>query len=86
MRSSPYTALRGTRPGFPRRTLQATLVLAVTAALATAAPAAGQAMAASADSATSAVRSAPTTADAASGLAAKPYMGWSSWKIGRAHV
>lgn len=81
MRSSPYTALRGTHPGLPRRALRATLVLAVTAGLVTAVPAVDRAVAATAKSTTAAVGSASTTADATPGLAAKPYMGWSSWSM-----
>ncbi|MEV6056523.1 CBM35 domain-containing protein [Streptomyces sp. NPDC052107] len=80
MRSSPYRVLRGALPGFPRRTLRATLVLAVTAGLATVVPAVATQAAAS-GSAGAAATSAATTDDAASGLAAKPYMGWSSWSM-----
>jgi hypothetical protein len=62
------------------------LVLAVTAGLATAAPAVGaaapaQAKAAATASTTAASAKAATTADGASGLAATPYMGWSSWSM-----
>ncbi|MFJ3306831.1 alpha-galactosidase D [Streptomyces sp. NPDC086549] len=82
MRSSPYRALRGALPGFPRRTVRAMMVLAVTAGLAAAVPAAAtQAMAVGSKSTTTAVTSAATTADAGSGIAAKPYMGWSSWSM-----
>ncbi|MEU2923540.1 CBM35 domain-containing protein [Streptomyces sp. NPDC007251] len=81
MRSSPYRALRGALSGFPRRTLRAILVLAVTAGAAAAVPAAGQAMAVASKSTTSAGTSAANTADATSSLAAKPYMGWSSWSM-----
>ncbi|MGV4981029.1 alpha-galactosidase D [Streptomyces sp. NRAIS4] len=80
MRSSPYRALPGALPGFPRRTVRATLILAVTAGLATAVPAAATQAAAS-DSTSRAVTSAASTADATSGPAAKPYMGWSSWSM-----
>ncbi|MGW0628784.1 alpha-galactosidase D [Streptomyces sp. NPDC002758] len=82
MRSSSYRALRGALSGSPRRTIRATLVLAVTAGLATAVPvAATQATAAASTSTTAAVTSAATTVDADSGIAAKPYMGWSSWSM-----
>ncbi|MFC3572001.1 alpha-galactosidase D [Streptomyces yaanensis] len=76
MRSSPYRVLRGAIPRFPRRTVRATLVLAVTAGLATAVPAAATQAATASSTSTTA-----TSADAASGLAAKPYMGWSSWSM-----
>ncbi|MER5753638.1 carbohydrate-binding protein [Streptomyces sp. NPDC002088] len=76
MRSSPYRARRGALPGFPRRTVRATLVLAVTAGLATAVPATAAQAATSSSTSTTA-----TSADATSGLAAKPYMGWSSWSM-----
>ncbi|WP_369386735.1 carbohydrate-binding protein [Streptomyces sp. CG1] len=89
MRSSPYRALRGALPGFPRRTVRSMLVLAVTAGLATAVPAAAQAAAVSptstprarTSSAAPSVTAAATTADAPSETAAKPYMGWSSWSM-----
>ncbi|MFB7497205.1 carbohydrate-binding protein [Streptomyces sp. NPDC056161] len=82
MRSSSFRALRGALAGSPRRTLRATLVLAVTAGLAAAVPvAATQATAAPARPTTAAVTSAATSADASAGLAAKPYMGWSSWSM-----
>ncbi|MEV6737176.1 carbohydrate-binding protein [Streptomyces sp. NPDC051104] len=81
MRSSPYRALREALAGSPRRTIRGMLVLAVTAGLATAVPAATQATAAVSKSTTAAVTSAATTADADSGIAAKPYMGWSSWSM-----
>lgn len=79
MRSSPYRVLRGALPGLPRRTVRAALVLAVTAGLATVPAAATGAMAS--DSTSSAVASAATTDGASSGLAARPYMGWSSWSM-----
>lgn len=79
MRSSPYRALRGALPGFPRRTLRAIVVLAVTAAVGAAVPASGAAR--SSNSASTAVTSASTAQDTSSGLAAKPYMGWSSWSM-----
>ncbi|MGW2649937.1 alpha-galactosidase D [Streptomyces sp. NPDC001393] len=75
MGSSPYRALREAVPGFPRRYVRATLVLAVTAGLATAVPAATQAATSNSTGA------AATSAEAGSGLAAKPYMGWSSWSM-----
>ncbi|MFF4752155.1 alpha-galactosidase D [Streptomyces sp. NPDC002514] len=82
MRSSSFRALRGALAGSPRRTLRATLVLAVTAGLAAAVPVtATQATAAPARSTTAAGTSTAGMADAASGLAAKPYMGWSSWSM-----
>ncbi|WP_281153972.1 carbohydrate-binding protein [Streptomyces sp. HYC2] len=56
------------------------LVLAVTAALATAVPTATRATAAS-RSTTAAAAPAATTADVTSGIAAKPFMGWSSWSM-----
>ncbi|MER6418096.1 carbohydrate-binding protein [Streptomyces sp. NPDC001137] len=78
MPSSPSRAL----PGFTRRPLRAVLVLAVTAGLGTAVPAAAtQAAPLASKSATTAAGSAPATADTASGPAAKPYMGWSSWSM-----
>ncbi|AOR36551.1 carbohydrate-binding protein [Streptomyces fodineus] len=80
MRSSPYRALRGALPGFPCRTVRATLVLAVTAGLATAVPAAATEATAS-DSASPALTSAAATAEAGPGPAARPYMGWSSWSM-----
>ncbi|MGW1809711.1 alpha-galactosidase D [Streptomyces sp. NPDC002078] len=80
MRSSPYRVLRGALPGLPRRTVRATLVLAVTAGLATVVPAAATG-AMAADSTSSAVAPAATTDGASSGLAARPYMGWSSWSM-----
>ncbi|MGW7820507.1 alpha-galactosidase D [Streptomyces puniciscabiei] len=79
MRSSPYRALRGALPGFPRRTLRAMVILAVTAGVGAAVPAAGAAR--TSNSASTAVTSASTVQDASSGLAAKPYMGWSSWSM-----
>ncbi|KUM99580.1 carbohydrate-binding protein [Streptomyces yokosukanensis] len=89
MRSSPYRALRGALPGRPRRTVRATLVLAVAAGLATAVPAAaGPAMAVapkSLDSATGSGASAASTPDSAPPIAAKPYMGWSSWSMQSSH-
>jgi hypothetical protein len=80
MRSSPYRVLRGALPGLPRRTVRATLVLAVTAGLVTVVPAAATGAMAS-DSTSSAVAPAATTDGASSGLAARPYMGWSSWSM-----
>jgi len=79
MPSSPSRALHG----FVRRPLRAVLVLAVTAGLGTAVPAAAtQATPVASKSATAAASSAPAAADAtASGPAAKPYMGWSSWSM-----
>ncbi|MFE9611246.1 alpha-galactosidase D [Streptomyces sp. NPDC006012] len=77
MRSSSFSALRGALTGSPRRTFRATLVLALTAGLAAAVPAAAEATAGPARSTTGAA----TSADTASGLAAKPYMGWSSWSM-----
>ena len=76
MRSSPYRALLEAFPGFPRRTVRATLVLAVTAGLATAVPAAATQAATS-----NSTSAAATSADAGSGLAANTYMGWSSWSM-----
>ncbi|MEV6115196.1 CBM35 domain-containing protein [Streptomyces sp. NPDC052109] len=82
MRSSPYRALRGALPGFPRRTVRAILVLAVTAGFTAAVPAAAtQAMAVSSNSQAATHTSAATTADAGSEDAARPYMGWSSWSM-----
>lgn len=82
MRSSSYRPLRGALSGSRRRIARAMLVLAVTAGLATAAPlAATQAVAAPSNSAASDVTSAATSADATSGTADKPYMGWSSWSM-----
>ncbi|MFD5568678.1 alpha-galactosidase D [Streptomyces cadmiisoli] len=75
MRSSSYSAL-------PGRGLRALVVMAVTAALATA----GTAVQAAPDTdgaqatTTSAAAPAPETATAPA-LAAKPYMGWSSWSM-----
>ncbi|MEV6839563.1 carbohydrate-binding protein [Streptomyces sp. NPDC051133] len=81
MRPSPYRALRAALPGFPRRTIRATLVLAVTAGLATAVPAAAS-QAAAAKSTSTYVTSAAAGADPTpAGTAAKPYMGWSSWSM-----
>ncbi|MFF4792897.1 alpha-galactosidase D [Streptomyces sp. NPDC001276] len=80
MRSPSYRALRGALAGSPRHTMRVMLVLAVTAGLATAVPAATRATAAS-KSTTAAVTSAATTADVTSGIAAKPFMGWSSWSM-----
>ncbi|MGW0998204.1 alpha-galactosidase D [Streptomyces sp. NPDC002523] len=81
MWSSPYRALRGALPGFPRRTVRATLVLAVTAGLATAVPAAATGATVAAGESTTAPLTSATAADTASGPAAKPYMGWSSWSM-----
>ncbi|OLZ68949.1 carbohydrate-binding protein [Streptomyces sp. IMTB 2501] len=78
MRSSPYRALRGAFPGFPRRTVRSMLVLAVTAGLAVVVPtAATQALAVSPKP----MPPASNSADVSSELAAKPYMGWSSWSM-----
>ncbi|MFF7187307.1 alpha-galactosidase D [Streptomyces sp. NPDC008222] len=86
MRSSPYRALRGALPGFPRRFTRAMAALAVTAGLATAIPAAAtQAMAVGSQSTPTAVTPAATTADTTSAMAAKPYMGWSSWSMQSSH-
>ncbi|MDT0467346.1 alpha-galactosidase D [Streptomyces gibsoniae] len=86
MRSSPYRALRGALPGFPRRITRAMAALVVTAGLATAVPAAAtQAVAVDSKSTTTAVTSTATTADTTSGTAAKPYMGWSSWSMQSSH-
>ncbi|MEU9230569.1 carbohydrate-binding protein [Streptomyces massasporeus] len=68
MRSSSYSLMAGApRPG--RRAARAVLVLALTAGAATAVPAA------QADTPTA------TPAATATELAAKPYMGWSSWSM-----
>ncbi|MGW2895514.1 alpha-galactosidase D [Streptomyces sp. NPDC001212] len=80
MRSPSYRALRGALAGSPRHTMRVMLVLAVTAALATAVPTATRATAAS-RSTTAAAAPAATTADVTSGIAAKPFMGWSSWSM-----
>ncbi|WP_141365361.1 CBM35 domain-containing protein [Streptomyces sp. 6-11-2] len=80
MRSPSYRALRGALAGSPRHTMRVMLVLAVTAGLAAAVPTATPATAAS-RSTTAAVTSAATTADVTSGIAAKPFMGWSSWSM-----
>ena len=79
MPSSPSRAL----PRLVRRPVRAVLVLAVTAGLGTAVPAAAtQATPDASKSAASAASSAPAAADVtASGPAAKPYMGWSSWSM-----
>jgi hypothetical protein len=81
MRSSSYPALPGAPAGFARRTIRAMLVLAVTAGLATAVTAAAPAKAAATASTTAASATAASTADATTGIAAKPYMGWSSWSM-----
>lgn len=82
MRSSSYAALPGAPAGSLRRTIRTMLVLAVTAGLATVVPAAGAAVPAEAKAAAAAsTTAAPATADGASGIAAKPYMGWSSWSM-----
>ncbi|WP_374113979.1 carbohydrate-binding protein [Streptomyces sp. CoT10] len=80
MRSPSYRALRGALAGSPRHTMRVMLVLAVTAALATAVPTATRATAAS-RSTTAAAAPAAATADVTSGIAAKPFMGWSSWSM-----
>ncbi|MFD5629876.1 alpha-galactosidase D [Streptomyces sp. NPDC127072] len=69
MRSSSYFALPGALSRSGRRATRAALVVALTAGVATAVPAA------QADT--------PTAAPAATStaLAAKPYMGWSSWSM-----
>ncbi|MFE2429275.1 alpha-galactosidase D [Streptomyces sp. NPDC059373] len=75
MRSSSYPALPGARAGSVRRTIRAMLVLAVTAGLAAVVPAAGATAPAKAATTTA------TTQDATAGMAATPYMGWSSWSM-----
>ncbi|MEV6791881.1 carbohydrate-binding protein [Streptomyces sp. NPDC051320] len=82
MRSSPYSPLLGAHAGSVRRTMRAMLVLAVTAGLATGVTAGWAAAPARAQSPAS-ITAAPvaTPVDAASGVAAKPYMGWSSWSM-----
>ncbi|MFJ9030620.1 alpha-galactosidase D [Streptomyces sp. NPDC102274] len=86
MRSSSYSAPPAARTGSARRTMRAILVLAVTAGLATAVPAAEataparDTAAAPSAAATTTAASAASTADAAD-IAAKPYMGWSSWSM-----
>ncbi|MBM9506226.1 alpha-galactosidase D [Actinacidiphila acididurans] len=71
MPSSSSSPLPPTSAGPARRAARTLLVLAVTAGLAAAVPAAGSAA------------SAPTTPQpsATTGVAAKPYMGWSSWSM-----
>jgi alpha galactosidase A-like protein/alpha galactosidase C-like protein/alpha-galactosidase-like CBM13-containing protein len=82
MRPPSFRALREALIGSQRRSLRAVTVLAVTAGLTVAVPAAvGQAQAAPAKSLSAGVPSAATAADTASGIAAKPYMGWSSWSM-----
>ncbi|MFJ9963206.1 alpha-galactosidase D [Streptomyces avermitilis] len=65
MRSSSYSVLPGAAPRSGRRSTRAVLVLALTAGIATAVPAA----------------QADTSTPAAAPIAAKPYMGWSSWSM-----
>ncbi|MFF0463801.1 alpha-galactosidase D [Streptomyces mexicanus] len=81
MRSSSYRAVRGALAGSPRRIARAVLTLAVAAGFAAAAPAAAQATDAHSSTTTAVTRAATTADDAATGMAAKPYMGWSSWSM-----
>ncbi|WP_369243945.1 carbohydrate-binding protein [Streptomyces sp. R41] len=72
MRSSSYFAMPGAVPRSGRRSIRTVLVLALTAGVATAVPAA------QADTNAPAVQADTTTA---ASIAAKPYMGWSSWSM-----
>ncbi|BAC68787.1 carbohydrate-binding protein [Streptomyces avermitilis] len=65
MGSSSYAVIPGAAPRSGRRSIRAVLVLALTAGVATVVPAA----------------QADTSTPAAAPVAAKPYMGWSSWSM-----
>ncbi|MET7854703.1 carbohydrate-binding protein [Streptomyces avermitilis] len=65
MRSSSFSVLPGAAPRSGRRSIRAVVVLALTAGVATVVPAA----------------QADTSTPAAAPVAAKPYMGWSSWSM-----
>jgi len=70
MRSSSFSAMSGATSRSGRRAIRAVLVLALTAGVATAVPAAQ-----------AETPSATPAATSATALAAKPYMGWSSWSM-----
>ncbi|MFD5028913.1 alpha-galactosidase D [Streptomyces sp. NPDC058405] len=76
MRSSSYPAMPGASVGSARRTMRAVLVLALTAGLATAVPAAEAAAPAQ-----PAAQVKPTAAAQPADVAAKPFMGWTSWSM-----
>ncbi|GGN88989.1 hypothetical protein GCM10011579_083250 [Streptomyces albiflavescens] len=69
MRSSSYFAMPGAAQRSGRRSIRAVLVLALTAGVATAVPAA------------QADTNAPAPPPDTTPIAAKPYMGWSSWSM-----
>ncbi|MFD4527545.1 alpha-galactosidase D [Streptomyces sp. NPDC058470] len=69
MRSSSFFTMPGATPRSGRRAIRAVLVIALTAGVATAVPAA------------QAETPTPAAAPATTALAAKPFMGWSSWSM-----
>ncbi|GAB3966535.1 hypothetical protein GCM10029978_031920 [Actinoallomurus acanthiterrae] len=75
MRSPLYSAI----PGITRRAVRAAVLLALTAGTATAVPAAQAA--ADVPTAPTATAGAPTAPAATVDVAARPYMGWSSWSM-----